>query len=158
MQKFNDFEDIYDQYADMLFRLAFSYVRNSQDAKDIVQDVFLRYLKTSRKFHDENHCRSWLIRVTINRCKDMFRSKKNDLPFDEEIFISIDEETCSVFELLNLLPEKYRKVIILHELEGYRIEEAAKMLHLSISAVKMRLLRAKNMLRNEVNKKENDCE
>ncbi|MDE6952632.1 MAG: RNA polymerase sigma factor [Erysipelotrichales bacterium] len=80
------------------------------------------------------------------------------MPFDEELFVPIDEETYSVFELLNLLPEKYRKVIILHELEGYRIEEVAKMLHLSVSAVKMRLLRAKNMLRNEVNKKENDCE
>lgn len=158
MRQLSNFEVIYDQYADMLYRIALSYVRNPQDAEDVLQDVFLRYLKTPKVFRDEDHQRSWLVRVTINRCKDIFRSRKNDLPFEEEVFASMDKEALTVMDLLEKLPDKYRRVVILHELEGYRIEEVAKMLHLTISAVKMRLSRAKKMLRKEVDKKEDDDE
>ena len=156
-QNSSDFERVYDQYADMLYRLALSYLNSSFDAQDVLQDVFLRYLKKAPRFNDEDHKCAWLVRVTINRCHDFLRSKKNHLSLEEAAELPFDkkEMPLGLFEQLGLLPEKYRTVIILHYLEGYSVKEVSFMLQLSLSAVKMRLLRGKKIL-SEAMKKEED--
>lgn len=157
MQKFDkpDAEIVYDAYADMLFRIALTHLQNSHDAQDALHEVFLKYIKAPATFfRDETHLKAWLIRVTCNQCNDMHRRQKNrpTVSLDE-----IEEPECDdnaaaaaaaadLMHQLEALPEKYRMVIVLHCLEGLSVEETASMLSVTVSAVKMRLSRARDLL------------
>ena len=146
----NDIEAVYDMYADMLYRLSLSYLQNSEDARDAVQDVFIKYATASDIFKDDEHKKAWLIRVTVNCCNDMLRRRKlrNYVPLDEiSETVSMDEESSSdIMNCLKLIPPKNRAAVILHYLEGYSVEETAKVLKISVSAVKMRLKRGREAL------------
>lgn len=146
----NDIEAVYDMYADMLYRLSLSYLQNSEDARDAVQDVFIKYVTASDIFKDDEHKKAWLIRVTVNCCNDMLRRRKlrNYVPLDEiSETVAIDEESDSdIMNCLKLIPPKNRAAVILHYLEGYSVEETAKVLKISVSAVKMRLKRGREAL------------
>ena len=146
----NDIEAVYDMYADMLYRLSLSYLQNSEDARDAVQDVFIKYATASDIFKDDEHKKAWLIRVTVNCCNDMLRRRKlrNYVPLDEiSETVALDEESSSdIMNCLKLIPPKNRAAVILHYLEGYSVEETAKVLKISVSAVKMRLKRGREAL------------
>lgn len=143
--------EVYDRYADMLYRLALSHTQNREDAEDAVQDVFTKYIATSPRFTDIEHERAWLVRVTINRCHDLVRRGKirtheslddiTDLPSEESA-------EGGVMKTLSELPEKYRTAIALHYLEGFSVEEISRMLGISLSASKMRLSRGRELLKN----------
>lgn len=143
--------EVYDKYADMLYRLALSHTQSREDAEDAVQDVFTKYIATSPRFADTEHERAWLVRVTVNRCHDLVRRRKlrtheslddiTDLPSEESA-------GTSVLKTLSELPEKYRTAIALHYLEGFSVEEISKMLGISLSACKMRLSRGRELLKN----------
>ena len=146
----NDIEAVYDMYADMLYRLSLSYLQNSEDARDAVQDVFIKYATASDIFKDDEHKKAWLIRVTVNCCNDMLRRRKlrNYVPLDEisETVALDDESSSDIMNCLKLIPLKNRAAVILHYLEGYSVEETAKVLKISVSAVKMRLKRGREAL------------
>lgn len=146
----NDIEAVYDMYADMLYRLSLSYLQNSEDARDAVQDVFIKYATASDIFKDDEHKKAWLIRVAVNCCNDMLRRRKlrNYVPLDEiSETVAMDEESSSdIMNCLKLIPPKNRAAVILHYLEGYSVEETAKVLKISVSAVKMRLKRGREAL------------
>lgn len=145
----NDIEAVYDMYADMLYRLSLSYLQNTEDAQDAVQDVFIKYATASDIFKDEEHKKAWLIRVTVNCCNDMLRRRKlrTHASLDEiSETIADGEESSDVMNCLKLIPLKNRAAVILHYLEGYSVEETAKILKISASAVKMRLKRGREAL------------
>ncbi len=158
-----DISAVYERNADMLFRLALSYLQCSADAQDAVQDVFVAYMKQPKPFEDAAHERAWFVRVTINRCLDLLRRKKvrGYVPLDEiaETLAQPDDEKASlaaeVAEYLARIPEKHRAAVVLHHLEGYSIEETAKLLDISVSAVKMRLTRGREALRSVMQKEDN---
>lgn len=163
--KGKDFEIAYSKYADMLYRLAFSYMTHREDAEDIVQDVFTKYMCGFHLPMDEEHEKAWFVRVTINQCHDALRSRsyRNHSSLEEMVEVGADEsiedsienrmEDSSLQELLKLLPEKYRGVVILHYLEGYSVEEVAKIMGISVSATKMRLKRSRDFLKQELEQK-----
>lgn len=137
-------------YGDVLYRVALAQLGNNADADDVVQDVFLKYIKIKPNFKDENHQKAWFLRTTINRCHDLSRRNKLRiyLPIDEA-FNMAGESTQELYELLHLidqLPQKLKDTVILHSLEGFSVEETAKILNISISATKMRLSRARECL------------
>ena len=146
----NDIEAVYNAYADMLYRLALSYLQNAEDAQEAVQDVFVKYVSSPNIFKDEEHKKAWLIRVTVNRCNDMPRHRKVRLyvPLDEisETVSKTEESDSDILKSLDKIPLKNRAAVILHYLEGYSVEETAKILNISVSAVKMRLKRGKEAL------------
>lgn len=148
-----DFEETYDNYADILFRLSLSYVKHREDAEDIVQEVFISYINSSPDFSDEAHKRAWLIRVAINKCRDMARRKniRQTVSYDEIGEIATGDgshsDSIELFSALQKLPEQNRNAIILHYFEGFSVAETAKMLSVSASAVKMRLSRGRQMLK-----------
>lgn len=152
------FYEVYDKYSDILYRIALSHLQNREDAEDVVQDVFVKYMGTADRFEDESHEKAWLIRVTINRCHDFFRRNRvrEYVPLENAETISSDENIEKSLELSELLttlrkiPEKYKTVIVLHYLEGFSVEEISKTLKLSVSAVKMRLLRGREILKNNI--------
>lgn len=150
----NDFEIVYDTYADMLYRVALVNVKNPSDAEDVVHDVFIKYFENQQKFKDDKHREAWLVRVTINACRDHLRKKayRTHTPLEEVHHLHAQEEDEGIIYHLSQLPEKYRSVITLHYLEGYSVNEITKMLGLSASAVKMRLSRGRELLKAIIEK------
>ncbi len=151
------FETAYTNYADAMYRIALSHMTRREDAEDVVHDVFIKYMQASPSFADDDHERAWLIRVTVNRCRDLLRRRaiRRYVGFDEIEEIPADEEPYEgngVIAMVSALPEKYRSVIVLHYLEGYSVEECARALELSVSAVKMRLSRGREMLKKTIEK------
>lgn len=152
-----DVAEVYDRYADMLYRLALTHLGNGEDAEDAVHDVFAKFISASPSFRDSEHEKAWFIRVTVNRCHDIYRrnSKRNHLPLEEaENIAHMHEDESETVKLVHSLPEKYRSVIILHYLEGYSVEETAKILSLTVSAVKMRLSRGRDYMKELIRKEE----
>ena len=143
------FERVYDAYADMLYRLAVSMLRSSSDAEDAVQNVFCRYLDHAPAFRDNEHEKAWLLRVTINQCKDLMRRRKLRawLPIEALNEVGVREKSTPALDAVYALPDKYKTVIILHYLEEMSIDEIAAALSLSPSAVKMRLSRGRDKMR-----------
>lgn len=149
----NDIDRVYEKYSDSLYRLALARLLNAYDAEDAVHDVFASYMSKTPDFNDELHEKAWFLRATINKCNDVLRKKKirSYVPLDEALALktSDDKNFLEVAELLQKLSEEYRETVILHYLEGYTLEETAEILEISLSAVKMRISRAKEILRKE---------
>lgn len=141
-------EKIFDEYGNMLYRIAFVMMRNSFDAEDVVQDTLIKYMECKKNFETEEHRKAWLIRVTINLCKNRLRFYRNHPKISMEQLSRYyeSEEDKSVMEALLLLPRKYREVLLLHYVEGYRGKEIAVMLGLSEAAVRKRLERGRGRL------------
>ena len=150
-----EFETAYGLYADMLYRLSLSYMKNKEDAEDVVQEVFTKYFCGLHLPMNAEQEKAWFLRVTINQCHDTLRKKgyRMHASLDEVAETAKEEsDTGYLQEALQKISEKYRGVVILHYLEGYSVEEIAKILHLSTSAVKMRLKRGREFLKEELEK------
>ena len=141
-------EDTIEKYSDMIYRLAFSQMKNKSDADDVFQEVFFRYVRKKPRFQSEEHQKAWLIRVTVNCCKSMHASawRKRTAPLDEYLAYIPEEQRDFSCELLRL-PQKYLTVIHLHYYEEMSVDEISKAIGKSPSAVKMRLSRARKMLK-----------
>lgn len=137
-----------DKYSKSLHRLAFTYLRNTADAEDLAQDVFLQYLKAAPEFQDGEHEKAWLIRVTVNRCKNELKSGWWRLrrPLPDDLSYLVEEESDLLRSVL-ALEEKYRLPIHLHYYEGYAIKEIAGILGEKPATVGTRLARGRELLR-----------
>jgi len=144
----NSLEDVVAKYSNMVYKLAVCQMRNKNDADDIFQEVFFRYVKTRPCFDSEEHRKAWLIRVTVNCCKSMYSSAwlKKIVPLDDTITFETKEEN-DLFSELQKLPLKYRMVIHLFYYEDMSIDDICMALNKKPSAVKMQLLRARKMLK-----------
>lgn len=149
-------EDVVKVYSNMVYRLAFSQTRNKNNADDIYQEVFLRYIRKKPQFETEKHRKAWLIRVTVNCCKKMWISswRKKIVPLDETIVFEMKEETSLHYELQKL-PLKYRAVIHLFYYEDLSIEEISESLNQKPSTIRTQLTRARYKLK-EVLKEDYD--
>ncbi len=145
-----DISAVYSNYADMLFRIAYSITLSMDDAQDAVHEVFVAYLGKLPDFRDAEHEKAWFVRATINKCRDHLRRRKvrSYTPLQEVAEIPAESiESRDAFKEVLKLPEKYKIVILLHYFEGYGISEISSALSISSSAVKMRLARGREMLR-----------
>lgn len=146
-------EEVFREYGNMLYRIAFVMMKNAFDAEDVVQDTLIKYMehRESRKpFETEEHRKAWLIRVDINLCKNRLRFYKNHpkIGMEELSRYYEEKEDTKLMDSLLLLPSKYREVLLLHYVEGYQGKEIAGMLKLSESAVRKRLERGRGKLRD----------
>lgn len=151
----DDLKEIVIKYGDFLFRTCFIMVNNKYDAEDIVQETLIKYYTEKRIFNDEEHKKAWLLKVSQNKCRDLLRYNTRHLhvTFDEveRSLVSKDEykgETVSDYLKIANLDYKYKSVIVLFYIEGYSIDEIANILDISRSAVKMRLKRGKEKLKD----------
>lgn len=156
MQKLsdNDVESTVKTYSNMIFRLCFTMLRNNQDAEDAVSEVFLKYISASKVFTGEEHKKAWLIRVATNICKNMikFYKVRNYINLDDvSEYCTSEEDSGIICELLNL-PPKYRTVIYLYYIEGYKTAEIADIISISAAAVRKRLQYGREMLKIEYRK------
>lgn len=140
-----------EEHRDMVFRVAYTYMRNRADADDVVQDVFVKLFNTKKEFDGDDHLRFWLIRVTINQCKTLFRSPWRASENIEQYASSLEMPTSDHSEILvdvMTLPEKYRVVLVLYYYFGFSSEEVADLLRVSPSTVRTRLARARTKLKS----------
>ena len=143
-----DVHEVFDEYGDMLLRLALANV-GASEACDVVQDVMLRLLKHNKPFDGGEHLKAWLIRVTINRCRDYKRAHRNrNLPLDAVASLAIEPRQQELIDALGQLGAKDRNVIYLHYFEGYSCPEIAKLLHSRPATILSRLSRARAKLKN----------
>ena len=142
-------ESIVTEYGDMLFRICLVMLCNEQDAQDAVQDTLCRYMEHAPTFHGVEHEKAWLIKVAANRCRDIHRSRMRHPTVNlEEIseYCEMPDQSAVVIELMKL-PDKLKTVIYLHYIEGYKTDEIAGMLGITVNAVKKRMQRGRKVLR-----------
>ena len=158
----NEIEQLYRAYFDTLYRICFLYMKCEADALDMVQETFVKLMRSDFKVQSEEKTKAWLIVTASNCCKTQLAKwwrKKREL-FDE---VKWEQQTAksdgpSVSEVLRAvleLEEKYRIVTYLYYYEGYKTGEIGKMLHISRSTVQTRLARARKILKLELG--EYDC-
>ena len=143
-------KEIYDEHFDMLFRISFMYFKNEHDALDIIQNVFVKLIEKNVSFNDKNHEKAWLIRVTVNMCKNNITHwfRKNKEIVDSEF--TYKDKNDDLLEQVLLLPRKYKDVIYLYYYEGYSTIEISKMLDKNENTVRSLLKRAKLILKENV--------
>jgi RNA polymerase sigma-70 factor (ECF subfamily) len=141
------------QYADMVRRICLCYLHNEADSQDIGQEVFLKYLRRNEPFESSEQEKAWLIRVTINECKDLFRRRRRHPTVPLELIgeiPTVDSGHSEVLQALLGLPEPYREVLYLHYAEGYSALEIAGMLHRRENTVYSLLHRGREMLKEKL--------
>lgn len=142
-------ERIMDTYGNMLFRLCLITLGNANDAEDAVQETLIKYLQRAPQFENSEHEKAWLITVATNKCKDMlrFRSRHLYVDIDEMKEYSQDFTDSGIMDALMGIPDKFRTVLVLYYVEEYSIEEIAKIIGKTASAVKMRLQKGRRLLK-----------
>ena len=147
---------LYTAYQQKLFHYAYYKLGNVQDAEDVVQDVFEKLLHYNGIFESEEHLKAWLLRVAINRCRDLTRAAhQKDTELDENLPApDVLEEDGSVLDAIRTLPENYRNAIYLHYYEGYTAAEIGRMMAVPTNTVLSWLRRARaqlhTMLKEEI--------
>lgn len=141
-----------EQY-EKFYRLAYSYVKNADDAMDIVQESVCKALAAKRSLHSEQYLQTWCCRIVINTAIDLLRKKKKESIGVEEYLLSengkddTNYENVEVMEMLEKLREKDRVVLILRYFEDMKLEDIALVTGEKVSTIKSRLYRALKQLK-----------
>ena len=147
--------ELVDQYADTILRIGYTWLGDMDDAKDICQVVLISLLEETRIFPDSGQERAWVVRVTINRCKNWKKSAwlRHRAPLEEGLYLSVEDpepEGDSLLHHLKQLPDKYRQVLYLRYYEQYEVKEIAALLGRSPALVSTHLARAKARLKAQL--------
>lgn len=154
-KKQEDIEPVVRQYSNMLYRVCFLILKNEQDVRDVLQETFLKYIEKKPVFRSEDQRKLWLVKVSQNKCKEFLRFHKRHsyVPFDEvenSIMITdgLDLDTKEALSFIWNLDHKLKSAVILYYIEGYSVREVAGILSISETAVKKRLQRAREKMKN----------
>ncbi len=145
----------FDTFGELVLRAAYCCVGNYSEAEDIAQDVFLTLHEKKKSFNDDEHMKAWLLRVTINRCRNFKTSWKQkgrtaleDVP---TAAVTVDSSQArELREAVSALPEKYSSVLFLYYYEGYTIKEIAALLGKREATVGSLLRRGREKLKIEI--------
>lgn len=144
------------KFGDTIMRCAYACTGSYCEAEDITQDVFLSMHAESPIFSDDEHMKAWLIKVTVNKCKNLKKSFRfsRTQPIDEniekELSCEFTGEENDLRELLFKLPERYSTVLYLYYYEGYNIREIATMMSKNENTVSSLLQRGRKKLKIEL--------
>lgn len=138
-----------DAYSDLILRLSYTYLKSTQDGEDICQTVLLKLLTGDEVFDSPEHEKAWVIRTTINACKDELRAfRRRAVPLEDVAEAAAPEPPQSdVLDAVMALPGKYREAIYLFYYEGYSVKEIAALTGRSEAAVSAHLSRGRKKLR-----------
>lgn len=152
------FRETVELYGDMVFRLAYSYLKNRADAEDVMQDVLLKLYMEEKDFESPDHEKHWLLRVAANECKKLLRSpwRRRTGPLDEAEEAAVFDQPArtELFRQVMSLPPKYRAAVYLHYYEGYSVKETAGLLGAKASTVQTWLMRARGQLQTKLKEAE----
>lgn len=139
-----------DAWSDHILRLAWTWLPTPADAPDVVQNVLLKRLEHGGRFPTPEAERAWMVRVTINECKNLRRSlwRRREVPLEEAARQSAPaRQDTDLLEEIRKLPQKDREVLVLYYYEGYSTDELAAFWKMRPDAVRMRLSRARAKLK-----------
>lgn len=166
----NEIEEYLKKYGDMVYRLAYIHVKTKEQTDDIYQDVFLKLLQQKERHVGEEHLKSWLIRTTINCCKDYWKSawfrkrasmeEVSEMPteIDMDSDIAKKDSLKYVTDCVRRLPTKYRQIIHLYYYEQYSQKEIADILGINENTVATRMVRGRHLLKKYLDKENIDYE
>lgn len=139
-------------YADMVYRIAYRYVKNTIDTDDVFSDVFLAYFKKERTFESEEHRKAWLIQVTINCAKDLLAQRAQLQQLHEETLPDQSARDIDTYmdlhEAIEQLRPEYREIIKLYYLDDLSVKEIAQILNKNENTIKTHLFRARETLKS----------
>ena len=147
------FDYVYNEYAKELYNIAYGFTRNRDDSIDIMQNAYVVLLESNKKFESNEHIKYFLIRVTINESLDLLKSaSKKRVIKNNDVVVNFPETKkeglpYDLSEIVNTLPEKYKTIIILHYYDDMKIKDISNVLKISESAVKKRLERARDLIK-----------
>jgi RNA polymerase sigma-70 factor (ECF subfamily) len=158
------FAELVTRYQSKVFTMAMSFIRNREAADDAAQEVFLKAYLALPKFHLKSEFGTWLYRIAVNHVKDVLRKRgrTREVPLDDVRGVSVTDENglekaereretearrSLIQKFVQALPEKYRVILTLRDIQGLPYEEISQVLHLSPGTVDSRLYRARRMLR-----------
>jgi RNA polymerase sigma-70 factor (family 1) len=165
-----DFEHIYHQYKVLVYNVALNYLQNVEDAEEITQDVFVQVFHSMEKFNNNSSLKTWIYRITINKCLDFIKHKSskkrlfifgtksdlekelNNLSSFEHPGIAMEqqEDAAILYAVINELTENQRTAFILSKLDGLSNPEIASIMKVSISSVESLVFRAKTTLKEKL--------
>lgn len=157
-ESLEDIETVIKRYKDMVYRIALVRVKNSWDADDVFQEVFITYCRKKPMFFEEEHRKAWLIKTTMNLAKKSALSiwkKRVDVVEDMEqlatgIFEFQEPDESNLFQVIRELPEKYQTVLVLFYFEEMSTKEMAEFLSIREGTVRMRLMRAREKMKEKL--------
>lgn len=155
--KNNSLEDQIAEYAvkykENFYRLAYSYVKNTDDALDIVQESVYKAISSTRTLKNPDYIKTWFYRIVVNTSLDFLRKQRKSVAVGDEVLASFDFGAADDYEDFDLqkaldnLPDKYRTIVILRYFEDLKIEEIAEILNENTNTVKTRLYKSLEKLR-----------
>lgn len=168
-----DFEKFYNQYSVLVYNLALNYLQNIEDAEEITQDVFIQINNSLDKFQEKSSLKTWIYRITINKCLDYIKHKNSQKRFfifgkksqnESEItnishfehpgiILENKEKSKLLFEIINELGENQKTAFLLSKVDGLSNPEIAEIMKLSISSVESLVFRAKSILKDKISNK-----
>ncbi len=140
-----------ERYSTAIAKTAFAYLKNVPDAEDVTQEVFLTLMQKRPEFESEEHRKAWLLRVTINQCKNRLKGRlfQSHQPIPEDL-ADLPEEQSEVLNAVMSLNIKYRLPIHLYYYEGYSLKEIAEILETGAATIGTRMARARKLLKNMI--------
>ncbi len=171
-----DFNTIYNQYSVLVYNVALNYLQNTEDAEEVTQDVFVKLHNSLHQFKEQSSLKTWIYRITINRCLDfikqknskkyffVFGTKSNNATEFENIanfehpgvLLENKEYSEILFSVINELAENQKTAFILSKLDGLSNPEISEIMQLSISSIESLIFRAKTNLKEKLSIKFNE--
>nr|WP_325230961.1 sigma-70 family RNA polymerase sigma factor [uncultured Oscillibacter sp.] len=152
------FREAVELYGDMVFRLAYSYLKNRADAEDVMQETLLKLYVEPKDFESPDHEKHWLLRVAANECKKLLRSpwRRRTDSLDEVVEAAVFDGPAQseLFRQVMALPPKYRAAVYLHYYEGYSVKEIGELLGAKASTAQTWLMRARGQLKTKLKEAE----
>ena len=156
-----DPERLVRDYADLVLRVCYTYLRSTADAEDVCQDTLVKLLLREEPFHDPGHERAWVVRVAINACRNLLRDRGAhptvglDAVAEPAVAQAPGEDALRqrderVLGAVMALPLPQREAVYLHYYEGYPTREVARIVGATDAAVRQRLSRARASLRDDL--------
>ena len=149
-----DFEQVYEAYRGRVFNTAYRMLSNRADAEDVTQDVFVKVFKKLGSFRGDSAVSTWIYRIAVNACLDFRRRRRLRQTVSLEDGLEVGSTPMSVARLIeSALPrmaDGYRQVFVLHDIQGLKHDEIAKILGITDGASKSQLHRARAFLRREL--------
>ena len=147
-----DFDSIYLEYKDYIYRTCILYLKDHHLAEDCTQDVFIKVYKKQKSYKGKSSLKTWITRICINCCRDMLRKRKVEDNLDESLPEDELDHTKKliVSEAVISLPLQFREVVILYYYREFTMKEIAEITHTKISNVEYRIRRAKELLKERL--------
>ena len=169
----SDFRKIYDQYKILVYNVALHYLQNIEDAEEITQDVFVQLHHSLSQFKENSELKTWIYRITINKCLDFIKHKKskkrlfifgkksenefeiqNISNFEHPGILLVNKEKAEIlFGVINELTENQKTAFLLSKMDGLSNPEISQIMSVSISSVESLIFRAKASLKEKLSKK-----